>query len=266
MRSPVVESDLEMLDCLRAMGPMTVGDLAHRFGVTPTAVRQRLNRLLAEGLIDREAFREGRGRPHYRYIITGKGRRTLGSNYSDLAVVLWKAIQTIENVHIRRQVLFHAAKEMARMYLPQIKGLTVSERMADVARILCQKRVPFSREIVRQEVSLQGASGREPDGKTSNRQSSEQTSVLVGQACPYPDLSESDPEICEFERLWIRELLGTEVELTRCRRDGGDQCWFQTACEGDTRDVCSDVPQETCTECLGLRYSEGLASEKGVKQ
>lgn len=252
MRSPIVESDLDMLDCLRSMGPMTVSDLAHRFAVTPTAVRQRLNRLLAEGLIDREATREGRGRPHYRYIITGKGRQALGSNYSDLALALWRAIQTIENVQIRRQVLLEAAKEMARMYLPQMKGLTVSERMADVARILSQKRVPFSYVTRGQGVDPQGASRRGETGfRTSSLQLRVYAPVLVGEACPYPDLSESDAEICEFERLWIKELLGTEVELTRCRRNGGDQCWFQVGCEGNVQ----DGPVTTARESVQTAWS-----------
>ncbi len=240
-----VQSDLDILDCLRDAGPMTVAELAERFSVTPTAIRQRLNRLYAEGLIERQASHEGRGRPRYVFGITGKGRRTAGSNYTDLAIALWRAIRSIDDPQVRAQVLTIAAKEMARMYWPQVGGLTISERMSDVARLLSQKRIRFSVEV-RDET----AGGDHFHSTTATRLTSavdgpgahrNSLPILVGQACPYPDLAEIDGQICEWERLWVSELLGTEVNLTRCRREGGGECRFQAAVthrsdDGDSRE------------------------------
>ena len=56
-------TDSDLLDLLRITGPLGVSDLADAMEVTPTAVRQRLTRLLAEEMIQREAIRNGRGRP-----------------------------------------------------------------------------------------------------------------------------------------------------------------------------------------------------------
>lgn len=233
MGVPQVQSDLDILDCLRNAGPMTVAELAERFSVTPTAIRQRLNRLHAEGLIERQASRAGRGRPHYVYGITGKGRQTAGANYTDLAIALWGAIRSIDDPKVRAHVLTAAAHEMARMYWRQVKGLTVSERMAEVARLLSQKRIPFSVEATGETGSgsnLQATSRpsvASPGDATASRGT--RLPILVGQACPYPDLAEIDGQICQWERLWLSELLGIEVHLTQCQREGGNQCRFQAA-------------------------------------
>lgn len=240
-------SDLDILDCLRSRGPMSVAELSKHFAVTPTAVRQRLNRLLAEGVISRQPSREGRGRPHYTYVITNKGRQSLGSNYADLAVSLWRAIRAIDVPEIRHQVLQWAAEEMARMHRPLVKGQDLAERMADVARILSQKRVPFCVERDLEGTSRRALPTDAPGATARDRQSESPGGflpILVGQACPYPDLSEMDAEICEFERLWLSQLLGADVELTQCRRRGGHQCHFVPLPRGTTEVDSPSVARE----------------------
>jgi predicted ArsR family transcriptional regulator len=66
-------SDADLLNLLKARGPMGVAELSEAMQVTPTAVRQRLVRLLSQEAIKREATRHGRGRPKHRYWITEKG-------------------------------------------------------------------------------------------------------------------------------------------------------------------------------------------------
>ena len=54
-------SDSDFLDLLRAIGPLSVAELAVAMEVTPTAVRQRLTRMMSQGILQREAQRKGRG-------------------------------------------------------------------------------------------------------------------------------------------------------------------------------------------------------------
>ena len=49
-----VPSDQAVLDLLRRNGRMTVSDFQAEMGVTATAVRQRLNRLMGAGYIERK--------------------------------------------------------------------------------------------------------------------------------------------------------------------------------------------------------------------
>ena len=175
-------------------------------GVTPTAVRQRLARLMAHGLVDREVVRTGRGRPAHRYALTDKGRRQTGANFVDLALALWQEVRAIDDPHVRRGLLERIAKRMAAMYGPQVNGRTTSERMESVSRIFADRDVPFV---------VEAESGSLP--------------VLTALACPYPELAEQDRSICAMERMVFSELVGSGLRLADCRLDGDECCRFETA-------------------------------------
>ena len=196
-------SDAGLLDLLRITGPLGVSELADAMEVTPTAVRQRLVRLLAQNSIEREATRHGRGRPRHRYWLSEKGLRLTGSNFTDLAVALWEEMRQSDDPELRRQTLRRIARALAAGYANQIQGATPSERMESLADLLAQRRIPVSVE------------------------QSGQGSVLTEHACPYPKLAEQDPGICSVEQMMFSELLGQHVELTQCRLQGGSECRFQ---------------------------------------
>ena len=69
-----------------------IGELTEKLGVTATAVRQRIDRLLEQGLIGREKVVEGRGRPTFRYRLTVEGYRRSGADPVALADAMWREI------------------------------------------------------------------------------------------------------------------------------------------------------------------------------
>lgn len=196
-------ADQELLELLRSEGSMTVAEMAQNMGVTPTAIRQRIGRLLAHGLVRREAIRAGRGRPSHRYYLTSKGLRRMGSNFTDLALALWRQIGQIENPHLRHQLIRQVARSLAAQYADQVRGITTGERMQAISRLLEQRQVPFS---------VDRSNG---------------LPVLTAQGCPYQELAEEDRTICHLEEMLFSELLGEEVRLAQCRLDGGHGCRFR---------------------------------------
>ena len=98
-------SDADLLDLIRIAGPLSVTELSDAMEVTATAVRQRLTRLMGQSMIEREAIRAGRGRPKHRYSLTDKGLRQTGSNFTDLALTLWREIRTAGDEDLGRDVL-----------------------------------------------------------------------------------------------------------------------------------------------------------------
>jgi predicted ArsR family transcriptional regulator len=197
-------SDVGILDLLRKVGPLGVAELARAMQVTPTAVRQRLVRLMGQGLIDRQLARAGRGRPSHRYALTEKGRRQTGANFVDLAMALWKEVRAIEDPEVRRGLLQRIAKSMAQMYRDQVSGATTSERMQSVSHIFSERDVPFDVED----------SGPLP--------------ILRALACPYPELAEQDRGICALEKMMFSDLVGSSLRLGDCRLDGDTCCRFTT--------------------------------------
>jgi len=203
MHSAPPSSDAELLELLRTTGPMSVAGLAQIMNVTPTAVRQRLSRLLAQGMLRRDAVRAGRGRPKHSYQLTEKGLRVTGSNFRDLASALWREVEQIANPEIRRRILERLAKTLARQYATQVEGRSVEERMRSLSALLDERRVPFS----------VGRAGGLP--------------MLTAHACPYPDLADRDRNVCVMETMLFAEVLGGDMRLTEYRLDGGSSCRFQ---------------------------------------
>lgn len=245
---PVYEaSDVGLMNVLRSAGPQGVTEIAAAMKVTATAVRQRLVRLLALGDIQRTTQRSGRGRPTHRYSLTQQGRQRAGSNFSDLAMVLWDELRAIDNLEIRRGLLSRLSKRMAGMYLEQINAEsgtvgtnseTLEARMKSVARLFRDRKIPFEVRVGK-SLSADGTVSSDP----------QQLPMLEAQACPYPTLAEQDRGICSMEKMMFSELLGTPVKLSSCRLDGDACCTFQPT-------SVAQVPAATAVDLLKITENQ----------
>lgn len=210
------ESDRLLLDYLRRHPTASVGELGDLLGVTATAIRQRLTRLMADGLIERHRHhpappddggdakkaKNGRGRPSYDYRLTDRGRQSAGDNFHDLAEILWQEIREIDEPRIRVGLVKRVAQRLASRYSSQVGGADVAERMRHLMRLMGEREVPVDVD----------ESGGLP--------------VLTMLACPYPKLAEQDRSICAVEKAMISEIVGQGVRLSECRLDGGGCCTF----------------------------------------
>lgn len=217
-------SDLPLVELLRLEGPLGVGAIAARLAVTPTAVRQRLDRLVRDGLVVRSgtpatcaaepAVRRGRGRPAHVFSLSQKGHRIGGENYRDLAIVLWRELRGIADAGVRRGLLGRIGSALADLVRADVAGKTPAARLEGTAEWLRRRRV-----------AAEFRDGELP--------------VLVTHACPYPGLAESDRGICAAERMMMEHIVGSPIRLSECRLDGGDCCRF--ALEGPATAQSVDV-------------------------
>ncbi|MHB0956135.1 MAG: helix-turn-helix transcriptional regulator [Pirellulaceae bacterium] len=203
MPDEIVASDVVLVDLLRKRQTMTVTELSSALEVTATAVRQRLTRLMAQGFVERSSTKAGRGRPSHYYALTGKGRRKAGSNFGDLAVALWKEIVAIQDPSVRRVLIQRVSERLADIYADRVEGLSVEQRMEQLAGLFRERRVAF-------DVQWSGDRPR-----------------LKVQTCPYPDLADRERNICAMERQLLTQLLGTRLLMRECRLDGDECCSFE---------------------------------------
>ncbi len=198
-------SDRHLIDLLRTEGPVGIVELARRVGVTSTAVRQRLQRLMGQGFVERRVERAGRGRPRHLYSLTEQGVRTAGNNYADLAMMLWTELRSVRDVEVRRGLLSRIASRFATMYRNRVRGHGLMERMDSLTGLFGEKGIPFDVDRCKE------------------------LPVLTVQACPYPELAEQDRSICAIERMMFSEMLGENLRLSQCRLDGGNCCTFEVS-------------------------------------
>lgn len=211
MNAPTELSDRTIVDFLRRHSSATIGDLVAFTGVTATAVRQRLTRLMSKGLVARHSTAAGRGRPMHRYSLTPAGVRSGGTSYDKLAQVLWDEIRQVRDPEVRRGLLARVSERLADEYRAEIHGETLRERMAELARLMSSQDLAF-------ELEEQGSA-----------ESGKDLPVLTALGCPYPDLAEHDRGICAMERMLFSNVLGEGLKLSSCRLDGASCCTFEAS-------------------------------------
>ncbi|QDV86571.1 helix-turn-helix transcriptional regulator [Planctomycetes bacterium TBK1r] len=205
---PIRSVDRDLLLAMRSGELIGIGELTEKLDVTATAVRQRIERLLARGLIEREKVVAGRGRPTYRYRITDQGKRINTADSTELAEAMWHEMLSIEDRDLRNRMLSSVATRLGREYAAQLdESAPLEERMRVLSRLLSSRRV------------------------VSDVRSAGELPVLDINACPYPTLADGseDHTMCHLEEQVLSEALGKPVQLSQCRLDGDACCQFSPA-------------------------------------
>lgn len=199
-------SDRELLDLIRRSGPLTVAEMTENLGVTGTAVRNRLARLLGSGLVVRQAEHQGRGRPRHTYQVSVEAQKRLGQNYTDLALALWEEMMgAVTDRKLRRLMFMRVTDRLAEIYRNQVSGHEWEGRLVQLTHVLHGRGVEA--EVARE------SGGAFP--------------ILRQHSCPYYELAEADRAICALERKMFEKVLGRSLRLSQCRLDGDRFCDFQ---------------------------------------
>jgi predicted ArsR family transcriptional regulator len=203
---PRERSDKPLLDLIRRRGPLTVAEMAEALGVTATAVRNRLRRLIDAGMVERSAEKVGRGRPRHAYRASVEAHRKLGQNYADLAVVLWdEMMRTVADAKLRRLLFGRITARLADLYAAKVQADGWENRLVQLGAVLHDRGIEA--EVVRD------AAGALP--------------ILKQHSCPYFELAEADHTICAMERKMFEKVLGRGLRLSHCRLDGDRSCDFE---------------------------------------
>jgi len=198
-------SDRPLLDLIRRSGPIGIVEMAESLKVTPTAVRNRLTRLVEAGLVDRTTEAAGRGRPRHLYQASVEAHKRLGQNYADLAAVLWDELMwSVEDLKLRRLLFGRITDRLAEMYRSQVRGEGWEGRMEELGALLHERGIEA--EVVRGVDALP---------------------VLRQHSCPYFALAEVDDAICALERKMFEKVVGHGLRLSHCRLDGDRSCEFE---------------------------------------
>ena len=199
-------SDRPLLDLIRRQGPISIAALVDQLGVTPTAIRNRLGRLVESGMIERQAEVGGRGRPKYTYQASVEAHKRLGQNYADLALVLWdELMHAVEDRKLRRHLFGRVIDKLAEQYRSEVRGDEWQGRMVELGSILAERGI-----------------------ETEVTDATDQALPILRQhSCPYYALAEVDRAVCALERKMFEKVLGRSLRLSRCRLDGHRSCDFE---------------------------------------
>ena len=193
----------QVLSILQRQGSVSIKELEVGLGVTATAVRQQITGLLADGYIQQELERAGRGRPKHVYSLTPRGRSFFPHHYDEFTNSLLREILISEGPGKVQELLGRMGQRMAAQYEGQLAGLSSPERATKLTELLNAKGIMA-------ELTF------EPDG------------ILFHEyTCPYYELARENRAICDMEEDMIAHAVKQPVELVSCTLDGHLGCQFK---------------------------------------
>lgn len=121
---------------LKMHGASHANDIAARLTISPQAVRERLNRLHADGLVDYHDETGGVGRPKRLWRLTEAAWARFPDTHADLSVSLIEAIrQTLGEVALDT-LIAHREAETERRYRAELEACeTLADKVATLARL-----------------------------------------------------------------------------------------------------------------------------------
>lgn len=193
-----------VVETLKRTGAQTVEQLADRLEVSASAVRQHLNFLMAQDLVDFvETPPQGRGRPRRLFRLTARGEELFPSRSGDLALRLLSELAR-SDPEIVAAALRNRVDEDARWFTQEFERLAGPATLDDLRNVYDQ--MGFGPAV--EECG---------DGRA----------LLMVAHCPMHEIAALIPELCEIEIDGLHRFLpGCSVHRVRHRLRGDPECAF----------------------------------------
>lgn len=197
----------EIINILRTAGPLTVGELGDRLGITHVAVRRHLTSLERDGLVSSVQERLPMGRPTRVYSLTDAADDLFPKKYGSLTLEVLEFIQQ-NSAEMVEQFFAVRGKNMIDKYGPEVsEGISLEERVARLAEI------------------------QQGNGYLASwEKGAEDLFILKEYNCPVHQISRKYHQACTHELEYFKTVLGTEnVQRVECISKGGSCCRYTIA-------------------------------------
>jgi predicted ArsR family transcriptional regulator len=197
----------EIVNILRTGGPLTVGELGERLGITHVAVRRHLTSLERDGLVTSVQERLPMGRPTRVYSLTDSADDLFPKKYGALTLEILDFLNEADEAMIDK--FFEArGQNFVAKYGPEVtQGSDLEERVSRLADV------------------------QMANGYLSNWEKEGTEELVVKEFnCPVHQVSRKYPQACHHELEFFKTVLGTDnVERVECIAKGGSCCRYVIA-------------------------------------
>ena len=204
-----------LLHHLKTKGPSTAAALARRLSITPTAVRQHLVPMEAEGLVAHEDVAGQVGRPKRTWRTTPAADAWFPESHAELAVGLVASVSAAFGPAGLAKVVAERTRLQVAAYRDRLpaRDRPLSERVAALARL-------------RKDEGYLAAAERADDGAW----------LLVENHCPICVAARACTGLCAGELELFEQVLGPGVSVERTEHllAGARRCAYRIAPRGKT--------------------------------
>jgi DeoR family transcriptional regulator, suf operon transcriptional repressor len=204
---------------LKRAGTLSTKELAEVMEISGTAVRQVLNGLQAENLVDAEPERLAQGRPHYIYSLTQKGHELFPGAYDTLAKELLETVRELGGEDMVRELMEKQIEKKEERYRLLVTGRSLLEKLVQLHAL------------------------REEDGYMPEVVDKKGDPVELREYnCPIFRIAKDHPQLCTHEHELMERLLGRNLELTHHMLAGEHFCCFEVS-EEETAPLTIETPE-----------------------
>jgi predicted ArsR family transcriptional regulator len=121
---------------LKSRGPLSTSVLARLLGISIPGVRQHLNSLTREGLIQHQTIRKGVGRPAHEWALTPAAQDRFPDTHAEMTTSLIASIRDTLGEPALDAVIDHRHQQIRKRYRAQLEAAsTLDEKLARLASI-----------------------------------------------------------------------------------------------------------------------------------
>lgn len=212
----------QILYLLKMQGAKSAADLAEQLEVSPMAIRQHLQALLAEGWVTYEEERRPLGRPVKLWQLTEISARFFPDTHADLMVDFLKSFEAIYGQAGVETVLADRCERQIQTYRQQFATEeSVARSQTGESRLGCDvKRLAE----IRTREGYMAEAIEQSDGSW----------LLVENHCPISGAARTCDLLCRSELEVFRTLLGPKVKIERVEHmmEGDRRCAYRVSANG----------------------------------
>jgi len=195
-----------LLNALKSAGSLTAAELAKRLDVTPVAVRQHLDGLLEDQLVDFEDIKGSVGRPKRVWSLTRDCHRQFPDSHANLIVGLLDGLSDLYGDGGMDALIQHREQAALKSYTAAMQGIAdLGARVAKLAEL------------------------RDQEGYMAEVETSGGGYLLIENHCSICAAATACQGFCRSELRLFQTVLGDGVNVTREEHllSGGRRCVYR---------------------------------------
>ncbi len=182
----------KILQRIKREGAVSARQLADEMGMTTMGIRQHLQAMEDDGLVDFSDIRVKVGRPTRHWSLTAEGHRRFADSHGDLAVSVIDSVQTLFGDEGLEKVIQQRQEKTLQHYRDMLKDCHNLKAKLETLAYL-----------------------REKEGYMAELQETDDGFLLIENHCPICQAAKRCPSLCNSEKQIFTTVLGDEYSVTR---------------------------------------------------
>ena len=191
-----------IINLLKINDKMTINEVSTQLDMSSMGVRQHLNSLEREGLVEYSRQKSSRGRPKYIYTLTEQAKEMFPESYKSLTIEVLEEAEDIGGENLVNQLFTKRMESQIQSYTKRLQGKNLNKKVKELAKI------------------------RSEEGYMAKISKNGDNYSLVEHHCPISMIAKKYRILCETEKKLFQRVLGVEVKREHHLMCGSHKCSY----------------------------------------